>query len=84
LDYTKNIIPLLRRVLRRRNVLSLFVDGGARLLQSFINSNLWDEARIEIAPFALKNGVKAPILGDGVREEKTFLGAQKFLYLTKE
>ncbi|MDR1372528.1 MAG: bifunctional diaminohydroxyphosphoribosylaminopyrimidine deaminase/5-amino-6-(5-phosphoribosylamino)uracil reductase RibD [Dysgonamonadaceae bacterium] len=44
---------------------SLIVEGGARLLNSFINQHLWDEADIEVANFQLSNGVKAPKI-DGI------------------
>ncbi|MDL2322947.1 bifunctional diaminohydroxyphosphoribosylaminopyrimidine deaminase/5-amino-6-(5-phosphoribosylamino)uracil reductase RibD [Bacteroidales bacterium OttesenSCG-928-A17] len=42
---------------------SLIVEGGAALLSSFIQTRLWDEARIEVSDIILKKGVKAPILG---------------------
>ena len=44
-----------------RKIQSLMVEGGAELLQSFLNENLWDEIHIEIAPILLKEGVAAPI-----------------------
>jgi diaminohydroxyphosphoribosylaminopyrimidine deaminase/5-amino-6-(5-phosphoribosylamino)uracil reductase len=46
-----------------RKIQSLMVEGGAKLLQSFLNDNLWDEIQMEIAPFLLKEGVAAPIPG---------------------
>lgn len=42
---------------------SLIVEGGAKLLNSFIQDCLWDEARVEVSDVILKEGVKAPILG---------------------
>lgn len=45
-----------------RGIQSLLVEGGAKLLQSFIDAGLWDEARIETASFCLGRGVAAPIL----------------------
>ena len=45
-----------------KDVQSLLVEGGACLLQSFIDADLWDEVHVETAPFLLKNGVQAPIL----------------------
>ena len=53
-------IEALIQSLRIRNIHSLIVEGGRELLQSFINNNLWDEARIEITPTVLNNGVAAP------------------------
>lgn len=46
--------------LYKRGVQSLMVEGGAQLLQHFIDAGLWDEARVEIAPFVLGSGVPAP------------------------
>ncbi|RYY60881.1 MAG: bifunctional diaminohydroxyphosphoribosylaminopyrimidine deaminase/5-amino-6-(5-phosphoribosylamino)uracil reductase RibD [Chitinophagaceae bacterium] len=33
-------------LLHRRNITSVLVEGGAQLLQSFIDAGIWDEARI--------------------------------------
>ncbi|MBR5336118.1 MAG: bifunctional diaminohydroxyphosphoribosylaminopyrimidine deaminase/5-amino-6-(5-phosphoribosylamino)uracil reductase RibD [Bacteroidaceae bacterium] len=54
---------------------SLIVEGGAALLQSFIDAGLWDTARVERNPLlAIGNGVAAPVLPKGVRcsTEKLF------------
>lgn len=41
---------------------SLIVEGGAKTLNSFIGLGLWDEIRVEAAPFSVYTGVKAPKL----------------------
>ena len=41
---------------------SLIVEGGANVLQQFIDSGMWDEIRIETAPITIGFGVKAPTL----------------------
>ena len=57
--------------LHQRGVQSLLVEGGSRLLQSFIDEGLWDEARVEEAPCLLAEGVKAPVLsGMGLMERQ--------------
>lgn len=48
--------------LYERNIQSLLVEGGAKLLQSFINNGLWDETIIETGKITINNGIKAPIL----------------------
>lgn len=50
--------------LHSRNIQTLLVEGGCRLLQSFIDDGLWDEARVETAPQPLGNGIQAPKLKD--------------------
>jgi diaminohydroxyphosphoribosylaminopyrimidine deaminase/5-amino-6-(5-phosphoribosylamino)uracil reductase len=41
---------------------SVIIEGGRQTLQSFIESNLWDEARVFIGAISFKGGVKAPVL----------------------
>jgi diaminohydroxyphosphoribosylaminopyrimidine deaminase/5-amino-6-(5-phosphoribosylamino)uracil reductase len=55
-------IPLQQQLRRLHDekIQSLIVEGGARLLNAFLDENLWDEIRIEISPLELKNGVPAP------------------------
>ncbi|MDE6263507.1 MAG: bifunctional diaminohydroxyphosphoribosylaminopyrimidine deaminase/5-amino-6-(5-phosphoribosylamino)uracil reductase RibD [Paramuribaculum sp.] len=50
--------------LYHRGITSVLVEGGAALLQSFMESGCWDEARVEIAPFDLapECGVPAPYI----------------------
>jgi diaminohydroxyphosphoribosylaminopyrimidine deaminase/5-amino-6-(5-phosphoribosylamino)uracil reductase len=44
---------------------TLIVEGGAKVLQSFIDANLWDEARIFHTPKNIgEGGITAPILKD--------------------
>ncbi len=44
---------------------TLMVEGGPKLINSFIAAGLWDEARILNSPTMLKNGLKSPQI-DGV------------------
>lgn len=55
------------KVLRSRGITSLMVEGGAKLLQSFIHEGLYDEIRIEQAPISLSEGLKAPEIPSGLR-----------------
>lgn len=62
LDFNKDILPQMMETLYDEKMQSLIVEGGSTLLQSFIDSNLWDEACIETSPVNLTEGVKAPSL----------------------
>lgn len=47
-------------------ITSLMVEGGATLLGSFVESGMWDEARVEISPLALgRDGRSYVQLPDG-------------------
>ncbi len=45
-----------------KNIQSMIVEGGAKTLNSFLDSGLWDEIRVETSPIDVKNGTKAPML----------------------
>lgn len=68
---SKNILELIMQILYERNINSLIVEGGSILLQSFIDSGLWDEARIITnTTLSIKNGIDAPVLRSGRLFEK--------------
>jgi diaminohydroxyphosphoribosylaminopyrimidine deaminase/5-amino-6-(5-phosphoribosylamino)uracil reductase len=51
--------------MHQRGLLSVLVEGGASLLQSFITAGLWDEAKIITNPnLIIREGVKAPAVND--------------------
>lgn len=43
-----------------QHIVSVFVEGGAKLLESFLESGLWDEARVFTGKMCFGQGVKAP------------------------
>ena len=75
-----NSLQHLLETINRRNeteqkICSLIVEGGARTLQSFIDAGLWDEIRVETAPFTINNGVAAPHLPHNITVvKKEFYG----------
>lgn len=52
-----------------RSLQSLIVEGGARTIESFISSGLWDEVRVETGCQVAGDGVRAPQLPQGVTIE---------------
>jgi diaminohydroxyphosphoribosylaminopyrimidine deaminase / 5-amino-6-(5-phosphoribosylamino)uracil reductase len=46
--------------LYKRNIQSVIVEGGAELLNSFIEQGLWDEARVFRSDKKIGEGIKAP------------------------
>jgi len=82
--YTHESLREILTDLYNRGIQSLLVEGGAKLLQSFIEEGLWDEARIETAPFCLREGVAAPVLKDEqLQSEKDYGGQTIRLYRYK-
>lgn len=80
LDYERETIPQIMRVLYDRQVLSLVVEGGARLLQSFIDGNHWDEARIITGDKLLFKGLKAPGLNLATQTGQSSLAGDEILF----
>ena len=59
---TNNIAQILD-ILYRQQIQSVLVEGGAKLLQFFIDAGLWDEARvITNSDLVIGEGVDAPVL----------------------
>jgi len=52
----------LLRFFSDKNEKSLIVEGGAHVLQQFIDDGLWDEARIFVGTPQFSVGLKAPQL----------------------
>jgi len=79
-DENKLIAELLQ-LLYRKGVQSLIVEGGSRLLQSFIESNFWDEARIiENTELFLQEGIPSPTLKNNLRFKKDWVGKDTINY----
>jgi diaminohydroxyphosphoribosylaminopyrimidine deaminase/5-amino-6-(5-phosphoribosylamino)uracil reductase len=68
-DSSKEVIPQILDDLYANGVQTLLVEGGRQLLQTFIDSRLWDETYVEIANMTIKDGVPAPELKDCVQAE---------------
>ncbi|GAB5526764.1 MAG: bifunctional diaminohydroxyphosphoribosylaminopyrimidine deaminase/5-amino-6-(5-phosphoribosylamino)uracil reductase RibD [Roseivirga sp.] len=66
LEYVKlekaGFIVKLMADLHRRKIQSLFVEGGAALLNSLISEGLWDEARVFQSEMEFGEGIAAPVL----------------------
>ncbi len=62
IDFAKPIIPQIINVLFERNIISVIIEGGKMLLTSFIENNIWDEARVLVGNKEFTKGVKAPSL----------------------
>ena len=57
--------------LHKQNIQSVKIEGGSITLQSFIDANIWDEARIFTANKLLSQGLNTPIIeGEIILEEK--------------
>jgi diaminohydroxyphosphoribosylaminopyrimidine deaminase/5-amino-6-(5-phosphoribosylamino)uracil reductase len=59
-NYETTDLPEILNDLYSQKIQSVIIEGGAKLLQSFIEKNLWDEARILIGNKRFHRGFPAP------------------------
>lgn len=59
-------------------IYSLLIEGGARLLSSFIAKEMWDEAYVEVSEKKLFSGVKAPFIQGDVVASGKYPGSVQF------
>ncbi|MEN8124343.1 MAG: bifunctional diaminohydroxyphosphoribosylaminopyrimidine deaminase/5-amino-6-(5-phosphoribosylamino)uracil reductase RibD [Bacteroidota bacterium] len=62
IDFSVNVVKQICDYLYDIEIQSVIIEGGSKTLQSFINENLWDEARVFTGDLFFKNGIKAPVL----------------------
>ena len=55
--------PFILQDLAQRNIHSILVEGGARLLNHILETGIWDEIHVEVAPeIKIGEGVAAPVI----------------------
>lgn len=65
LSHNANIVHQLLNACYQMNIQSILVEGGAKLLQSFIDDGSWDEARvITNTELYIDEGLHAPLLSN--------------------
>lgn len=73
-------LPSLLDVLYREGIDSILVEGGATLLNNFIESGCWDEANIEISPQKIGSGISAPCLQHGIETSHSFIDGHLWVH----
>ena len=68
-------------MLFKHKVQSLIVEGGGKTIQTFIDENLWDEARVFSGLVNFKEGTKAPILKDPFLNEENLMSDSLKTYI---
>lgn len=80
IDYHKNIgIQVVAR-LYENNIQSVIIEGGRQTLQTFIDENLWDEARVFRGTVFLGNGTKAPLLNSKWENRQAILNDELLIF----
>lgn len=84
LDFSVDIIPQIMECLHDRKINSLLVEGGALLLQSFLDSGIWDSVRVEVNPkLVVGDGIAAPRLENAVKISEENCGSNIVSFFKK-
>jgi len=80
-DFDKDVIKQILEKLYQRQIQSIMVEGGEQILNTFIQDNLWDEARVLIADRKFGVGINAPdISGKNVTSRENIGGDELLVY----
>lgn len=73
IDSKNNVPQQVCNILHTHEIQSVIIEGGSYTIQSFINENLWDEARVFTGMNNFLKGVKAPALESKIDSEKKII-----------
>ncbi len=78
-----NLAQEICNFLYQKNIQSVIIEGGQKTLQTFIDANLWNEARIFKSKNIFENGTKAPLLIANLIDKKTILDDELMIFRNK-
>jgi diaminohydroxyphosphoribosylaminopyrimidine deaminase/5-amino-6-(5-phosphoribosylamino)uracil reductase len=74
IDFSENVASHICDYLYKKDIQSIIIEGGRQTLQTFIDENLWDEARVFIGKLTFNAGTKAPTIKGKQIQESSILG----------
>ena len=66
--------------LYKKDIQSVIIEGGKQTLQTFIDANLWDEARVFKGTNSFVNGTKAPDFKGNLVSKETILNDELLIF----
>ncbi len=84
INFNKPIAQQICNVLYKKNINSVIIEGGAQTLQTFIDENLWDEARVFIGKTIFREGTLAPKLSGQLASEEKIVDDILRIYTNNE
>lgn len=73
INFNKPLAQEICKFLYSKDINSVIIEGGAQTLQTFIDENLWDEARVFKGKCEFKTGIKAPNFSGTLISETTIM-----------
>ena len=81
IDFEGEIASQICTLLHKKDIQSIIIEGGAKTLQTFIDENLWDEARVFKGKMEFQTGIKAPKLSGRLISESLITDDQLNIYI---
>ena len=78
-EMNEDLIPVIKRLFLQ-GINTLIVEGGSKVLQSFIKQNIWNEARIICTPQKLDFGIPSPNI-EGLLLKKIKIDRDEIVYI---
>lgn len=76
INFSENMADQICEVLMKHTIQSVIIEGGSQTLQTFIDTGLWDEARVLYGDVIFGDGIKAPVFSEIASEEKDLKGTK--------
>lgn len=70
----------LLKILQKRKIQSVIIEGGSQVLNSFISEKCWDEARVFTSNSTFEKGILAPNIGSLKGHKTSILNDQLSIY----
>ncbi|WP_111306776.1 bifunctional diaminohydroxyphosphoribosylaminopyrimidine deaminase/5-amino-6-(5-phosphoribosylamino)uracil reductase RibD [Confluentibacter sediminis] len=74
LDFSKQVANKICNILFQSDINSVIIEGGRQMLQTFLDEDLWDEARIFIGSISFNKGIEAPHLNGKLTSKECIMG----------
>jgi len=81
IDFSENIATQIIQVLVKHDIQSIIIEGGKQTLETFIDANYWDEARVFTGEITFSKGIEAPVLQRKPRFTQTILNTNLSTYI---
>lgn len=78
--FDKTLLKQLFSYLYKAEIQSIIIEGGTKTINSFIETNFWDEAKVFIGNKFFHNGVKAPEINLKPLNEENISGSKLFTF----
>lgn len=78
--FDSNIAFSVLDILYKNDIQSVIIEGGKKTLQTFIDANLWDEARIFKGSNSFENGTESPDFKGNLVSKETILNDELLIF----